>query len=68
MEKHVNNSGAFAALLTELSKGFHWLSHRLFTAKLDRYRFHKRSIILNYEYLSSKIGMKFYLKLLKDQY
>ena len=51
-EKCVDNAGAFAGLLTDLSKGFHWLSHKLFIAKLGTYRFDKISLILIYEYLS----------------
>ena len=54
MGKCVDNGGAFAGLLTDLSKGFHLLSHKLFIAKLGTYRFDKISLILIYEYLSDR--------------
>ena len=37
MEKSVNNGGAFGSLLTELSKAFDCLSHKLLIAKLIRH-------------------------------
>ena len=44
-----NDGGAFAALLTDLSKAFDYLSH-----KLHAYGFDKRSLVLIYNYLSNR--------------
>ena len=44
MRKNVDNGGG--ALLTNLSKGYNYLSHELLIAKLDAYGFDKQSLIL----------------------
>ena len=44
----------FGALLTDLSKDFDWLSHKLLIAKWDEYGFDKMSLILIYNYLSDR--------------
>ena len=48
MENSVDNSGAFGALLTDLSKAFDCLSHELLLTKLHAYGFDKEisSVIL----------------------
>ena len=38
----------FGALLTNLSKDFDWLSHKLLIAKWDAYRFDEMYLILTY--------------------
>ena len=69
-----NDGGAFAALLTDLSKAFDYLSH-----KLHAYGFDKRSLVLIYNYLSNSkqrvkvndhtvLGVKSYLEFHKDPY
>ena len=49
--KHVDNGGAFGALLIDLSKAFDCLSHELLIAKLHAHRFDKRFLVLIYSYL-----------------
>ena len=47
MENSVDNSGAFGALLTDLSKAFDCLSHELLLAKLHAYGFDKEICSIN---------------------
>ena len=53
----MNNGGAFAALLTELFKGFDCLHHGLLIAKLDAYGLDIKSVKLNQQYLSNRKQM-----------
>ena len=53
-KKSVDNSGAFGALLTDLSKAFDFLPHELLIAKLDAYGFDKSSLKLIHSYLSNR--------------
>ena len=53
-KKSVDNSGAFGALLTDLSKAFDCLPHELLIAKLDAYGFDKSSLKLIHSYLSNR--------------
>ena len=53
-KKSVDNRGAFAALLTDLSKAFDCLPHELLIAKLDAYGFDKSSLKLIHSYLSNR--------------
>ena len=52
-KERVDNSGAFGALLTDLSKAFDCLPHELLIAKLDAYGFDKSSLKSIYSYLSN---------------
>ena len=47
MENSVDNSGAFGALLTDLSKAFDCLSHELLLAKLHASGFEKEISSIN---------------------
>ena len=53
-KKSVENGGAFGALLTDLSKTFDCLPHKLLIAKLDAYSFDKSSLKLIHSYLSNR--------------
>ena len=53
----MNNGGVFAALLTELFKGFDCLHHGLLIAKLDAYGLDIKSVKLNQQYLSNRKQM-----------
>ena len=53
-ENNVDNSGAFGALLTDLSKAFNCLPHELLIAKLNAYGFHKSSLKLMHSYLPNR--------------
>ena len=48
----------FGALLTDLSKTFDCLSHYLFLAKLQSYRFDEKSLALANQKQRSKIGQE----------
>ena len=49
-----DNSGAFGALMTDLSKAFDCLHHGLLIAKLDAYGFDVKSVKLIQQYLSNR--------------
>ena len=53
-KKSVDSSGAFGAILTDLSKAFDCLSPELLIAKLDAYCFDKSSLKLIHSYLSNR--------------
>ena len=53
-KKSVDNSGAFSALLTDLSKALDCLSHELLIPKLDAYGFDKNALKLMNSYLSNR--------------
>ena len=53
-KKSVDNSGAFGALLTDLSKAFNCPPHEFLIAKLDAYGFNKTSLKLIHSYLSNR--------------
>ena len=44
----------FVAVLTDLSKTFHFISHNLLIAKLSAYGFDRKSLIFTLVYLKSK--------------
>ena len=52
-KQSVDNSGAFGALTTDLSKAFDCLSHELLIAKLDVFGFGKISLKLVHDHLSN---------------
>ena len=52
-KENVENSGAFGALMTGLSKAFDCLHHGLFLAKLHAYGFDIKSLKLVQQYLSN---------------
>ena len=53
-KKVVDNGGAFAALLTDLSKAFYCIPHDLIIAKLEAYGFQIDALRLVYDYLSNR--------------
>ena len=53
-KKVVDNGGAFAALLTDLSKAFDCIPHDLIIAKLEPYGFQIDALKLVYDYLSNR--------------
>ena len=53
-KKSIDNSSAFGALMTDLSKTFDCLSHELLIAKLEAYGFDEKSLKLIYNYLSNR--------------
>ena len=50
----VDNGGAFGALITDLSKAFDCLPHELLIANLESYGFSYGTLILTFNYLSSR--------------
>ena len=50
----MDNGGSFGALMTDLSKAFNCLSHKLLTAKLDANGFDNKCLKLIYNYLSNR--------------
>ena len=50
----VDESGAFGALLTDLSKAFDCLPHELLIAKLDAHGFDMKLLNVTHDYLSNK--------------
>ena len=52
--KCVDNGTSFGALMTDLSKAFDCLSHKLLIAKIDAYVFDNKSLKLIYNYLSNR--------------
>ena len=54
MEKVVGNGGAFAALLTDLSKAFDCIPHDLIIAKLEPCDFQIDALRLVHDYLSNR--------------
>ena len=54
MEKCVGKEKVFDALLTDLSKAFDYLGHKLLTAKLNTYSFNLPALSLIHDYLSNK--------------
>ena len=81
MEKCVGKGKVCGVLLTDLSKVFGCLDHKLLTAKLNAYGFNVPALRLIYEYLSNReqrmkiqnkilaaLGWKLYLELHTVQY
>ena len=54
MERCLDSNGAYAALLTDLSKAFDCLTHSLLVAKLHAYGFDKTSTEYLKDYLSHR--------------
>ena len=53
-KKSVDKGGEFGAVLTDLSKAFDCLSHKLLIAKLEAYGFDLKSLKLVYAYLAKR--------------
>ena len=54
LKKIVDNGHVFGALLTDLSKAFHSISHDLILAKLEAYVFHIDAFKLIHDYFSNR--------------
>ena len=53
-KKSLDQGGEYAALLTDLSKAFHFLPHDPIIAKLHTYGFDKSSLRLMYSYFTGR--------------
>ena len=53
-KKKKDYRGVFAALLTDLSKAFDYVSHELIIAKLQAYGFHIDALEIVHDYLSNR--------------
>lgn len=53
-KKNIDYWGVFAALLTDLSKAFDYVSHELIIAKLQAYGFHIDALEIVHDYLSNR--------------
>ena len=54
MEKCVGEGKDFGALLTDVSKAFDWLDHKLLTYKLNAYSLNITALRLIHDYLSNR--------------
>ena len=64
IQETCDNHGVFAAVMTDLSTAFDWISHELLIAKLNAYGFDETSLKLITSYLknrmqTTKVGSSF---------